>query len=151
MKTSKDILQEEVDFLIEDIIQAYEDSGKKTSGEFPEGLESVVSGNKIELIGYDYLAGRPAGKMPPVDEIEKWVVAKGIASLGTESSGIAWAVAKKIAAEGTADSSSLPIYEEVLTSSRMDSIIDKVSVFHAQQFVEEVVTRIMAISQRYQK
>jgi len=151
MKTSKDILQEEVDILIQDIIEAYENSGKKVTGEFAEGLESRVSGNKIELIGYAYLAGRPAGQMPPVDEIEKWVVAKGIASLGTESSGIAWAVAKKIKSEGTADSSSLPIYEEVLTSERMDSIIDKVSEFHVQQFVQEVTTRIMLISQKYIK
>lgn len=151
MKSAKDILQIETDKLFKDIEEAYETSGKKTSGEFPEGLNSKVSENRIELFGYAYLAGRPKGQMPPVEAIEKWVIQKGIASAGIQASGIAWAIAKKIAKEGTNDSSSFPIYEHVLTPQRMDAIIKKVSEFHAQRFVQEVTVRIQAISQKYTK
>lgn len=151
IRTSKDILQKEVDKVMDEIIQLYESSGKKTSGQFEEGLETKVSENRIEIWGYSYLAGRPAGKMPPVQAIEKWVIAKGIASMGLQSSGLAWAIAKKIAAEGTADESHLPIYERILTPQRMDEIIKKVEEFHVQQIVEEITTRIMSISQKYQK
>ena len=149
--TSKEVLQEEVDILIQDIIAVYEKSGKKTTGEFAEGLQSKVSDYRVELWGYTYLAGRPKGKMPPVAAIEKWVLAKGITSLDLDASGLAWAIAKKIAKEGTADSSHLAIYEQVLTPARMDDIIKKVGEFHVARFVEEIQTRIISISQKYSK
>jgi hypothetical protein len=147
------VLKKEIDLLMEDIIEVYEKSGKKVTGQFAEGLDPIYSndGEKVELFGYPYLAGRRKGKMPPVQEIEKWVVNKGIASLGVESSGIAWAISKKIAEEGTDNKSHLPIYELVLNAERMDSIIEKVSQFHLDYFVNEVTTRIMMISQKYQK
>lgn len=151
MKTSKDILEEEINILIEEIIEVYENSGKKVTGEFAEGLYQETTGSKVELWGYSYLAGRPKGKMPPVQAIEKWVIDKGITSLDLDSSGLAWAIAKKIAKEGTADESHLPIYEMVLTPKRMDEIINKVSEFHAQQFVTEITVNIMAITQKYSK
>lgn len=149
METSKHILEKEIEILIEDIIKVYEDSGKRTTGEFIEGLSYITKDNKVELWGYSYLAGRPKGKMPPVKEIETWINNKGITSLDLDSSGLAWAIAKKIAKEGTDDESHLAIYEEVLTPKRMDSIIKKVSEFHTQNFIEEVTVRIAAISQKY--
>jgi hypothetical protein len=151
MISSRDILEDEVRLLIDDIIQVYEESGKKVTGQFSEGLESKVTDNKIELFGYPYLAGRPKGKMPPVSAIQKWVEDRGINSLSLDASGLAWAIAIKIAREGTSDESHLPIYEEVLTPSRMDYIISKVSEFHVKQFVEEITLRITAISQKYTK
>lgn len=151
LRTSKDILQEEMEKVVADIIEVYENSGKKVSGEFEEQLEIKTNGVKTELWGVQYLAGRPAGKMPPVAAIEKWVIDKGIASMGLQSSGLAWAIAKKIAAEGTTDESHLPIYERVLTPQRMDEIIQKVSEFHAEQFVIDITLRIKAISQKYKK
>jgi hypothetical protein len=149
LKTAKDILQHEVNLIIEDIIQLYEGSGKKTSGQFAEGLSMGLSENKVELFGYAYLLGRKAGQMPPVEKIKQWVLNKGIASVDAEASGIAWAIAKKISREGTKQSSSLPIYDMVITPERMDKIIAKVSEFHAEIFVQEVTTRIMKISEKY--
>lgn len=46
--------------------------------------------------------GRKAGRMPPVDAIELWVIRKLGISDPVESRQVAWAVAKKIAASGTA-------------------------------------------------
>ena len=56
INTSYDILKIEVDKLIEDIIEVYENSGKKVTGEFPEGLQIDYSnnGNAVEIYGYGY-------------------------------------------------------------------------------------------------
>lgn len=147
------ILKVEIDKVLDDIINAYEQSGKKTSGNFEEGLSAKHTGAKVELFGYAYLAGRPAGKMPPVEEIENWITLKGITAIESNmtTTSLAWAIAKKIAKEGTADESHLPIYEMILTPQRIDDIIEKVSEFHAQMFVEEITTRLIAISQKYTK
>jgi Trp operon repressor len=153
MNSSNNILKIEIDKVLDDILNAYEQSGKKTSGQFEEGLDAQYNGDKVELFGYAYLAGRPKGKMPPVEAIEKWVQLKGITALekNMTTSSLAWAIAKKIAREGTADESHLPIYEMILTPERIDDIIQKVSEFHAQLFVEEITTRLIAISQNYVK
>lgn len=153
MNTGKDILKEEIELLIEDIINAYEQSGKKTSGKFPEGLEIKEKPLGFELWGYGYLAGRPSGRMPPVEELERWVKLKGLSPIedNAKASSIAWAIAKKIAKEGTDDDSSFPIYETVITPARIDKIIEKVAQFHAAQFVEEVQVNLITISQKYKK
>lgn len=152
-KTSRDILKEEMDRLVDDIINAYEQSGKKTSGQFEELLEVKEKSNGFELFGAAYLAGRPAGKMPPVEEIERWVKLKGLAPIEetATTSSLAWAIAKKIAREGTRDEASFPIYETILTPQRMDEIIEKVSSFHVQQFVNDITLAITSISQKYTK
>lgn len=148
---SKTILIQEVDSIVEDIINAYNQSGKKTSGNFEDQLEVKDKGNSIELWGVGYLAGRPAGKMPPVQEIENWITLKGIQPIESNmtTSSLAWAIAKKIAKEGTAKESYLPIYDLIITPQRIDSIIDKVSTFHTQQFVHSVTVRLMAITQKF--
>lgn len=152
MQTVSTIFQQELDKLKDDIINAYNQSGKKTSGNFEDQLDfRYKDAASVEILGVAYMAGRPAGKMPPVEALEKWVTLKGIASVQSEVSGIAWAIAKKIANEGTRDESHLPIYEMILTPQRIDEIISKVSEFHVARFVEEVTTHIMSISQKYTK
>ena len=153
IETSKHILQQEIDVVLKDIETMYEESGKRTTGEFLEGLEAKYDGLSVEIWGYGYLAGRPKGKMPPVAAIEKWVIDKGITPIekSMTTSTLAYLIARKIAREGTADESHLPIYEKVLTPERMDSIIKKVSEFHAQQFVIDVTVQIKAITQKYTK
>lgn len=150
MKTAKDILEEEVKLIIEDIKALYDESGKKVTGQFAEGLSMSLSENKVEIFGYAYLLGRQAGKMPPVEAIKNWVINKGIASVEPKATGIAWAIAKKIKREGTNRESSLPIYDLVITPERMDKIINKVSQFHAQRFVEEVTLQIKKISEKFE-
>ena len=147
MNNSNEIIKAEIDSIIEDILTMYEDSGKKTSGQFGDGLEAVYSnnGNTVQLFGYGYLAGRKAGKMPPVKAIETWVINKGLAA-SANASGLAWAIAKKIAKEGTNKENHLPIYEQVLTPQRIDEIIEKVSQFNVTYFVDEITAEFKKLT-----
>lgn len=137
-KTQEEIIKEEFDAIIDDVVALYNASGKRTSGEFEEGLEVVQTSSTTTLMGYPYLAGRAAGKMPPVQKIKKWVETKGITPLKGNTTSLAWAIAKKIAAEGTEAQYHLKVYEKVITPERIDDIIKKVAVFNVNMFTTEL-------------
>lgn len=138
------IIKEELDAIVSDIKSVYEASGKKTSGEFANQLEVKTGRDSGALFGVTYLAGRGAGKMPPVARIEEWVRQKGIFQIESDAqaTGIAWAIAKKIAKEGTAKEYHLKIYEQVITPQRIQKIIDRVSQVNVQDFVNSVVVEL---------
>lgn len=140
------ILKEEMESLVADITAAYEASGKKVSGEFEDGLKVTYRPNQATLEGYGYLAGRAAGKQPPVDKILRWVEQRGIQPLVGTQTGLAWAIAKKIAREGTNKENHLKIYEQVVTPERIQSIIDKVVKINIQTFVNNVTAEMQLLT-----
>jgi hypothetical protein len=73
------LLKEEMEVLRNDILAAYNASGKRATGEFTKGLEVEYGINQGTLKGYTYLGGRRAGKQPPIKAIEDWIKARGIA------------------------------------------------------------------------
>ncbi|MFI8379623.1 hypothetical protein [Leeuwenhoekiella sp. NPDC079379] len=145
---SIEIMKAEIEAIKADIIKAYEQSGKKVSGEFLEGLQINYNTStnvlKAEINGYGYLAGRASGKMPPVQNIKDWVINKGIFQIESDAqaTGIAWAIAKKIAKEGTNNQYHLKIYEKIITPARIDNIIKKLEQFNVQFFVGEVTNEL---------
>lgn len=134
------ILHVEMQALWEDIIEAYNSSGKRTSGEFEKGLQIQYAPNKAVLIGYTYLGGRTGGKMPPVAAIEKWLVQKGIAPIEKKLSisSLAFLIARKIAKEGTNKENNLPIYTQVVTPERIDEILEKIDKLNVSKFIQDV-------------
>lgn len=146
MYSTDEVIKEEMESLVADIKAVYEASGKRTTGEFENGLELELSPNKAILYGYTYLAGRAAGKMPPVENILNWVRAKGITPETGTQTGLAWAIAKKIAQEGTNRETQLHIYEQVITPERIQSIIDRVSEINITAFVNEITTELKLIT-----
>lgn len=138
--TNDEIIKEEIESILEDIREVYNNSGKKVSGEFEENLEAVYEPNKGTVRGVVYLAGRPAGKMPPVENILKWVKARGIQPVEQNMtvSSLAWAIAKKIAKTGTRPESRLNIYEQVITPQRIDKIIDRIAELNVNRIVTEI-------------
>tara|TARA_R110000823_G_scaffold266679_1_gene386416 strand:- start:307 stop:762 length:456 start_codon:yes stop_codon:yes gene_type:complete len=142
MFSTEETIRAELDSLKEDIRDAYRKSGKKVSGNFEEGLETVKEGASYLLKGYGYLAGRQAGDMPPVQEILKWVKDRGIKPF-TESmtvSSLAWAISKSIAASGTNPENHLKIYEQVVTPARIQSILNNIVGIHIKEFIDEITT-----------
>ena len=146
MFSTDEVLKSEMEDLVKDIKAAYNQSGKRVSGEFERGLELTTSPNKVVLDGYAYLAGRAAGKMPPVQNILEWVQARGIQPLTGTQTGLAWAIAKKIAREGTNKENHLKIYEQVVTPERIQSILDKVTEINIQTFVNNVTAEMRLIT-----
>ena len=146
---SDEVLQEEIEAIKADIIAVYNASGKRTSGEFESGLETSYSPNKATLSGYVYLAGRAAGKMPPIQAIEKWLIAKGITPIETKMkiSSLAYLIARNIAKEGTKKENHLQIYDEVITPERIDSILERLNQVNVTAFANEVTVMITKLVQ----
>lgn len=143
------ILKDELDLLIKDIIQVYNSSGKRTSGEFEQGLEIQQNGTSASLWGYVYLAGRIAGKQPPIEAIERWIQLKGITPIEAKMkiSSLAYLIARKIAREGTNKVNHLYIYDEVITPERIQEILDKIYKINVTAFIDEISVAIQKLTQ----
>ncbi len=141
------VLREELEALKAEIISVYNGSGKRTSGEFEQGLEVQANGDSASLWGYLYLGGRAAGKMPPIDAIEKWIEAKGIKPIEDKmkASSLAYLIARKIAREGTNPENHLYIYNQVITPERIEQILEKLNKVNVTAFVKEVTTTIQKL------
>lgn len=145
-----EIIKEEIEAILSDIRELYNNSGKRVSGDFEKELEAVYEPNKATIRGVKYLAGRPAGKQPPTENLKSWVEARGIhnkvepdsaiAKLGKEQRirSLAFLIARKIAKEGTSKKNALKIYEEVITPQRINSIIDRVSKVNVDRLVTDL-------------
>jgi len=142
------IIRQEIDLILKDIITLYNASGKRTSGEFEKGLEAIYSPNRAIIMGHYYLAGRTAGKQPPVANILQWIKTKGIQPISDKMTitGLAWAIAKKIAKSGTNKENHLKIYEQVITPERIDEVINKVTAFNVNLFVNELETSLAVLA-----
>ena len=138
------IIKEELEAIKAEIISIYNASGKRTTGEFEKGLKIDYSPNKGVLSGYAYLAGRKAGKMPPVQAIENWVINKGIKPIeaNMKTSTLAFLIARKIAKEGTKKENHLMIYDQVITPERIDKILQRLNQINVIAFIGEVTVMI---------
>ena len=138
------IIKEELEAIKADIIALYNASGKRTSGEFENGLEIKYQPNSAILSGYVYLAGRAAGKQPPIEAIEKWLIAKGITPIESKMkiSSLAYLIARKIAKEGTKKENHLQIYNQIITPERIEKILERLNKVNVTAFANEVTIMI---------
>lgn len=143
---NQQLLQTEMNLLRDEIIEVYNASGKRTTGEFEQGLTIEFGTNKAILKGYEYLGGRRpnAGKMPPIQKIEDWLNAKGIKPIEDKMkiSTLAYLIARKISKEGTKKENNLAIYSKVITPQRIDQILEKIQTLNANAFIREVTALI---------
>ena len=146
------LLKEEMEQLRLDILAVYNASGKRTSGEFEKGLETLYQPNKAFLFGYEYLGGRRPGKQPPIKAIEDWIKAKGIKPIEDKMSisSLAYLIARKIANEGTKKENNLAIYSKVITPERIDSILSKIDKLNANAFIQDVTGMITKAFNKHQ-
>ena len=145
--TTDEIIKEEIEAILSDILTVYEQSGRKASGQFAEGLEAVYEPNKATIKGFIYLAGRgktknkgKAGEPTVKEQILKWLKTRGIKPLeeGMKLSSLAYLIARKIHKEGTNRSDWLRVYEQVITPERIQKIIRRVSVLNVNRIVSEI-------------
>jgi hypothetical protein len=143
------VIKEEMEAIKADIIAVYNASGKKVSGEFEKGLEIKYTPTSASLTGYVYLAGRVAGRMPPIESIEKWLIQKGIKPIEDKMkiSSLAYLIARKIGKEGTKKENHLHIYDEVITPERIDSILQRLNKINVTAFINEVNVMIEKLVQ----
>lgn len=142
--TNDEVIKEEMESIKEDIIALYNSSGKRVSGEFENGLELKYGKNSATLSGYLYLGGRAAGKQPPIQAIEKWLVQKGITPIEStmKISTLAFLVARAISKNGTKKENHLHIYDTIITPERIDKILGRLNEINVTAFADEVTIMI---------
>lgn len=146
-KKDDEIIKEEIDAILVDLKEAYEKSGRKASGQFAEGLEAVYEPNKGTIRGFTYLAGRgatkkkgKAGEPTLRQQIFRWLKTKGIRPREKSMSlrSLAYVIARKIHQQGTDRAKWFNIYEQVITASRINKIIDRIGRLNVNRLITEI-------------
>ena len=94
--------------LIDDIKMRLIQEGKVSSGRLLNSLSyntiQTIEGWTIEILAEKYLEfvdkGRKPGKMPPIGDIQKWVIQKPVKFVGKTDSQTAFIIAKSIGRRG---------------------------------------------------
>jgi hypothetical protein len=152
LNEQEQIFRQELQSLLEDIEVRYDQLGMRAGGQFASDLEIGQNRLSGEIWGSHYVEqlvnGRPPGKMPPVAAIEQWIDDKGIAAIDITSSSLAFLIARKIAREGTEyfKQGGTDLIDSVVTPERIQSIIDKVTVFYVDFFVQSVTNQLRKIA-----
>ena len=151
--TTTEILQQEFEALRDDLIAKYDELGMRTTGNWANSLEVVVSENKAVILGVPYSqqleSGRVPGKQPPSQVIEQWIKDKGIASRieGKISiSSLAYLIARKIGREGwkREDHGGVELVSQVVTPERIQSILDRLSDIYVTDFTNDLINYLQA-------
>lgn len=136
----------ELQSVIDDIVQRHLELGMKASGDFIRSLEIRETELGAQIWGIDYtkylVNGRGPGKMPPKDNIVKWLMDKFGYSQETAEK-IAFPVRKKIAREGTKwYSEESKLIDAVLNETRIQEIFDKLKIIYID-FVRMEINKMM--------
>ena len=130
MNLTKEFLERVRERLIED----YNAKGLRASGLTAKLLKVVGSGNKWSLQTPDYfifqILGRGPGEMPPLEEIEKWVISKGLPK------GSAKPIAITIGKEGT------KIFKREAEGIDLQGIFDEEMKIFLREFGDEQAKEI---------
>lgn len=149
--STESILSKEFELLKSDLIDLYDAKKMRASGKFADSLEVIVNENNAKLLGEDYSqqleTGRQAGKFPPIQDIKKWILEKGVfaSALQTISiSSLAFLIARKIAREGWKRErfGGIELISSVVTDQRIQKIIDEVGAVFAVRYTSEIIKLI---------
>jgi hypothetical protein len=115
------------------LIIAYDAKGMRASGNFADSLDVIIGDTYAELWGDEYAEqleyGRNSGGFPPLQDIENWIVEKGVFNDVLQEiklSSLAYLIARKIAQQGwnRANYGGVGLISEVITEERLQMIID---------------------------
>ena len=153
MKEPIDILYDELMLLKQDLIEKHKELNMRASGQWENalrvevapinggGLRGIISG---AYYTYYMQHGRKAGKMPPIQAIEQWILARGIRPIQEKmnTNALAWAIAKKITRDGTKrmQAGGNPAFiDAIITPERVQHIIEKVGYNYVATFTSEII------------
>jgi hypothetical protein len=148
---NEEILSIEFESIKKDLIALYDAKGMRSSGKWADSLEVVTKENQAILYGEEYSqqleTGRKAGGFPPLKDIEKWILEKGIFTTALQTiklSSLAFLIARKIANEGwkREKHGGVELISTVITARRMQKVIDEVGNVMLVQISTEIITLI---------
>jgi len=118
-------------------------NNRNASGRSKNSLQVVnVTGDSGQLIGADWIEftfrGRGPGKMPPLNQIIDWCVAKGLPR------SMAWIIGKRISESGTKlYREGRNIITETITPERINALTESISRIYSAQ-IESDINLILA-------
>ena len=148
------ILSEQFELMKADLIDLYDAKGMRSSGKWADSLEVVSSENNVKLLGEEYSqqleTGRQHGRFPPIADIKKWIIEKGVftSALQTISiSSLAFLIARKIANSGWKRErfGGVELISTIITDERMQKIIDEVGAVETFKISTEIIKLIKQI------
>lgn len=149
--SNKQILSQEFEALKADLIKLYDAKGMRSSGKWADSLEVIADENTVVLMGEEYSqqleTGRQAGKFPPIADIKKWILDKGVFNSALQKislSSLAFLIARKIANNGWKRErfGGVELISSVVTAERMQKIIDEVGNVMMVEISTEIITLI---------
>lgn len=145
------ILSEQFELMKNDLIELYDVKGMRASGKWADSLEVIAGEDTVKLMGEEYSqqleTGRQAGKFPPIADIKKWIIDKGVfnSALQTISlSSLAFLIARKIAKNGWKRErfGGVELISTIVTDARIQKIIDEVGNAQIIQVSTEIIKLI---------
>lgn len=149
--SNKQILSQEFESLKIDLIKLYDAKGMRSSGNWADSLEVIANENTVVLMGEEYSqqleTGRKEGRFPPIADIKKWIIDKGVFNSALQNislSSLAFLIARKIANNGWKRErfGGVELISSVVTGERMQKIIDEVGNVMMVQISSEIITLI---------
>lgn len=160
------ILRDEFTAIRDEIVEKYYALKMAASENLPRDMTVKAEGLTVTLFGPHYIEqlvnGREPGKFPPLEKIEQWILDKpiplptyivqrisGPVERSYTVSGLAFVIARKIAEEGTRyfQQGGTDLVDSIVTPERIQGIIDRVSVFYIDFFVQGVTNTFKQLSQ----
>lgn len=134
-----------------DLIELYDAKGMRSSGKWADSLEVIAGEDTVKLIGEEYSqqleTGRQAGKFPPIADIKKWIIDKGVFNSALQNislSSLAFLIARKIAKNGWKRElfGGVELISTIVTDERMQKIINEVGNAKIIQVSTEIINLI---------
>jgi hypothetical protein len=142
-QTNLQIVEEALKEMIKDIREDQELKHILASGHSSESLKDQMHSDGGEILGSDYfyfqIHGRRPGKLPPIQPILDWIIAKGINPDGISKKSLAFLIARKIANEGT------DIFQGARPALALSVIVEEHAAKVAQEIGRNTVDEILGI------
>lgn len=152
MKSNKQILTEFMENAIKGIQAEIVRQGKYVTGETSRSMRHITTETESALYGSISLLALEYGRGPSksagggsgerlIDQIRRWVIARGINDPDRTQESIAWAITTKIHKEGTAQYGKQPsgIISNVINKKSLDKLTDIVTANEINRFREIVL------------
>lgn len=152
--TTSDLLKKEFELIRDELVKRHDELKMRASGKWAKSLEIEITqtdGKSIaKILGEHYteqlVFGREPGKFPPVQDIEQWIIDKGIKPFDDKMkvSTLAFLIARKIAEEGTQyyKDGGTDLVESVITPQRIQKIIDQVKEINLETFTSNMLEQL---------
>lgn len=143
--TQKEIIDNWLKGVRDDLVKEYNSLGLKSSGNWEKSLTTFSTDTRAIIYGAKYTYqmenGRKPGKYPPRQAIEDWIDAKGL-RYDIPKSSLAFLIQRKIATQGIKVPNKYNaggVISKVITTDRINQLMDQIKLMNVLQVSSEII------------